>query len=116
LVSRWQKRAARILVGDIEHVLDRIVEIDPDRPPQYPAVPVYITRPVMFVQPTSDGRFTRRVLSEATSEEVIKVARHVVAFCRTMQRFAGQEFLRDLTFELDAVTSVFCHGSSFRTR
>jgi hypothetical protein len=31
-----------------------------------------------------------------------------------MYRFAGQEFLRDLTFELDTVTAVLCHGSSFR--
>ncbi len=43
-----------------------------------------------------------------------KLARHAVAFCQTMKRFAGQEFLRDLTFELDAMTSVFCHASSFR--
>ncbi|ASY72452.1 hypothetical protein N181_07500 [Sinorhizobium fredii USDA 205] len=32
------------------------------------------------------------------------VFRRVVAFCQTMQRFAGEEFLRDLTFEFDAVT------------
>ncbi|MET4690228.1 hypothetical protein ABIA22_006529 [Sinorhizobium fredii] len=30
--------------------------------------------------------------------------RPVVAFCQTMQRFVGEEFLRDLTFEFDAVT------------
>jgi hypothetical protein len=43
-----------------------------------------------------------------------KVARHVVAFCQALQRFPGEEFLHDLTFEFDAVTAVFCHWSSFR--
>ncbi|OAP50092.1 hypothetical protein ATC00_04955 [Sinorhizobium americanum] len=32
------------------------------------------------------------------------ITRHVVAFCQTTQRFAGEKFLRDLTFEFDAVT------------
>jgi hypothetical protein len=43
-----------------------------------------------------------------------KVSGYVVTFCQTMQRFSGEEFLRHPTFELDAMTAVLCHGSSFR--
>jgi len=53
-------------------------------------------------------------LTRTFEPDADKFARHVVAFCQTMQRFADQEILRDLTFELHAVTSVFCHGSSFQ--
>jgi hypothetical protein len=36
----------------------------------------------------------------------------VVTLCKAVQRLAGNELLRDLAFEIDAVTAVLCHGLS----
>lgn len=43
-----------------------------------------------------------------------QVARDIVVLSQAVQCLAGDELLRDLAFELDAVTAVLCHGFSLR--
>lgn len=35
-----------------------------------------------------------------------------MTLCKAVQGLAGDELLRDLAFEIDAVTAVLCHGLS----